>query len=95
MDARREREAASAENVRSKLAPAHPTLKAVREFLVSKHDLYSATGLVARAGRPAARGADAALLASYGGGDPAAPPPRAPVVAAAVAVGALFGWMRA
>ena len=76
VQARRAREAKSADNVRTRLAPAHPTLKSVREFLVSKHDLYSASGLVARASRSAAPDADDALLASYGGARSPPPPSR-------------------
>ena len=72
--ARRSREAASAANVRDHLAPKHPTLRSVREFLVARHDLYSAAGLVARASRTAGDAASAELLASYGGGRPAAAP---------------------
>ena len=66
--ARAKREAASATNVREKLAPTHRTLAEVREFLVTKHDLYAARGLVARGSRRPATASDALLLASYGGG---------------------------
>ena len=62
------REAASATNVREKLAPTYRTLAEVREFLVTKHDLYAARGLVARGSRRPATASDALLLASYGGG---------------------------
>jgi len=88
--ARAEREAKSAENVRTKLAPTYSTLKAVREFLMCKHDLYSANGLVVRALRAAADGDDDALLASYGAAKKKAPP-RAPIFVAALCFGALAG----
>jgi len=66
--ARAERETKSAINVREKLAPTYTTLSGVREFLVTKHDLYAARGLVARGSRRPATASDALLLASYGGG---------------------------
>ena len=66
--ARAERETHSAINVRETLAPTYTTLSGVREFLVTKHDLYAARGLVARGSRRPATASDALLLASYGGG---------------------------
>ena len=69
--ARAERETKSAINVRETLAPTHRTLAEVREFLVTKHDLYAARGLVARGSRRPATASDALLLASYGGGSAA------------------------
>ena len=66
--ARAERETKSAINVRETLAPTYTTLSGVREFLVTKHDLYAARGLVARGSRRPATASDALLLASYGGG---------------------------
>ena len=65
--ARKAREDASTRNVVSSLAPGHQKLSSVREFLTTRHDLYSAKGLVARAARRAG-GEDAAWAASYGGG---------------------------
>ena len=65
--ARAERENKSAINVRETLAPTYTTLSGVREFLVTKHDLYAARGLVARGSRRPATASDALLLASYGG----------------------------
>ena len=64
------REDASTRNVVSSLAPGHRKLASVREFLTTRHDLYSAKGLVARAARRAGGGEDAAWAASYGGGRP-------------------------
>ena len=69
MTARKAREDASTRNVVSSLAPGHRKLSTVREFLTTRHDLYSAKGLVARAARRAG-GEDAAWAASYGGGRP-------------------------
>ena len=66
--ARAERETKSAINVRERLRPTYTTLSGVREFLVTKHDLYAARGLVARGSRRPATASDALLLASYGGG---------------------------
>ena len=54
--------------MREKLAQTYQTLAEVREFLVTKHDLYAARGLVARGSRRPATASDALLLASYGGG---------------------------
>lgn len=65
--ARKAREQASTRNVVSSLAPGHQKLSSVREFLTTRHDLYSAKGLVARAARRAG-GEDAVWAASYGGG---------------------------
>ena len=65
--ARKAREDVSTRNVVSSLAPGHQKLSSVREFLTTRHDLYSAKGLVARAARRAG-GEDAAWAASYGGG---------------------------
>ena len=66
--ARAEREARSARNVRTKLAPAHSSLKAIHAFLTSKHDLYTADKLVGRAcALPGEGVADQNLLKSYGG----------------------------
>ena len=70
--ARKAREDASTRNVVSSLAPGHQKLSSVRDFLTTRHDLYSAKGLVARAARRAGA-EDAAWAASYGGGRP---PPR-------------------
>ena len=87
--ARAKREAASATNVREKLAPTYQTLAEVREFLVTKHDLYAARGLVARGSRrPATDTGDAVLLASYGGGG-TAPTNAWRAAAVGLAVGAL------
>ena len=69
VSARKAREDASTRNVVSSLAPGHQKLSSVREFLTTRHDLYSAKGLVARAARRAG-GEDAAWAASYGGGHP-------------------------
>jgi uncharacterized SAM-binding protein YcdF (DUF218 family) len=91
--ARKAREDASTRNVVSGLAPGHRKLSTVREFLTTRHDLYSATGLVARAARRAGGGEDAVWAASYGGGrskpasavrttpavSPGAAPPAKPV----------------
>ena len=57
---------ASTRNVVSSLEPGYRKLSLVREFLTTRHDLYSAKGLVARAARRAG-GEDAAWAASYGG----------------------------
>ncbi len=86
--ARAEREAASATNVREKLAQTYQTLAEVREFLVTKHDLYAARGLVARGSRRPATASDALLLASYGGGG-AAPSTAWRAVALGFTAGAL------
>ena len=51
VNARKAREDASTRNVVSSLAPGHRKLSSVREFLTTRHDLYSAKGLVARAAR--------------------------------------------
>ena len=67
VNARKAREDASTRNVVSSLAPGHRKLSSVREFLTTRHDLYSAKGLVARAARRAGA-EDAAWAASYGGG---------------------------
>ena len=67
--ARKAREQASTRNVVSSLEPGYRKLASVREFLTTRHDLYSAKGLVARAARRAG-GEDAAWAASYGGGRP-------------------------
>jgi len=72
--ARTAREEASARNIRLSLAPGHRTLASVRAFLTSRHDLYSAKGLVARAARPAG-GEDAAWAKSYGSVSPGAAAP--------------------
>ena len=91
--ARAARETKSAINVREKLAPTYTTLSGVREFLVTKHDLYAARGLVARGSRrPAAGAGDAALLASYGGGA-AAPHSAWHAIALGFAVGALAAML--
>ena len=71
--ARKAREEASTRNVVSSLAPGHQKLSSVREFLTTRHDLYSAKGLVARAARQAG-GEHAAWAASYGGGHTASRP---------------------
>ena len=73
MTARKAREDASTRNVVSSLAPGHRKLSTVREFLTTRHDLYSAKGLVARAARQAG-GEHAAWAASYGGGHTAPRP---------------------
>ena len=73
--ARKAREDVSTRNVVSSLAPGHQKLSTVREFLTTRHDLYSAKGLVARAARRAGGGeAAAAWAASYGGGHAALRP---------------------
>ena len=64
--ARKVREDASTRNIVSSLEPGYRKLASVREFLTTRHDLYSAKGLVARAARRAG-GEDAAWAASYGG----------------------------
>ena len=66
VSARKAREQASTRNVLSSLEPGYRKLASVREFLTTRHDLYSAKGLVARAARRAG-GEDAAWAASYGG----------------------------
>ena len=66
--ARKAREDASTRNVVSSLAPGHQKLSSVRDFLTTRHDLYSAKGLVARAARRAGGENVAAWAASYGGG---------------------------
>ena len=90
--ARAKREAASATNVRETLAPTYRTLAEVREFLVTKHDLYAARGLVARGSRRPATASDALLLASYGGGG-AAPSTAWRAAAIGLAVGALAAML--
>ena len=87
--ARAERETKSAINVRETLAPTYTTLSGVREFLVTKHDLYAARGLVARGSRRPAAASDALLLASYGGGGAAAPTSAWRAIAFGLAAGAL------
>ena len=72
--ARKAREDASTRNVVSSLAPGHQKLSSVREFLTTRHDLYSAKGLVARAARRAGGEKAAAWAASYGGGHTALRP---------------------
>ena len=73
--ARKAREDVSTRNVVSSHAPGHQKLSTVREFLTTRHDLYSAKGLVARAARRAGGGeAAAAWAASYGGGHTAPRP---------------------
>ena len=73
--ARKAREDVSTRNVVSSLAPGHQKLSTVREFLTTRHDLYSAKGLVARAARRAGGGEKAAAwAASYGGGHTAPRP---------------------
>ena len=73
--ARKAREDASTRNVVSSLEPGYRKLASVREFLTTRHDLYSAKGLVARAARRAGGGeAAAAWAASYGGGHTAPRP---------------------
>ena len=74
--------------MREKLAQTYQTLAEVREFLVTKHDLYAARGLVARGSRRPATASDALLLASYGGGG-AAPTSAWRAIALGFAVGAL------
>ena len=66
VNARKAREDASTRNVVSSLEPGYRKLASVREFLTTRHDLYSAKGLVARAARRAGA-EDAAWAASYGG----------------------------
>ena len=73
--------------MREKLAPTYQTLAEVREFLVTKHDLYAARGLVARGSRRPATASDALLLASYGGG--AAPSTAWRAIALGFTAGAL------
>ena len=90
--ARAERETKSAINVRETLAPTHRTLAEVREFLVTKHDLYAARGLVARGSRRPATASDALLLASYGGGG-AAPSTAWRAAAIGLAAGALAAML--
>ena len=90
--ARAKREAASATNVREKLAPTYQTLAEVREFLVTKHDLYAARGLGARGSRRPATASDALLLASYGGGG-AAPTSAWRAAAVGLEVGALAAML--
>ena len=91
--ARAKREAASAINVRRTLAPTYTTLSGVREFLVTKHDLYAARGLVARGSRRPAAASDALLLASYGGGA-AAPTSAWRAIALGFTAGALAAVLR-
>ena len=75
VSARKAREDTSTRNVVSSLAPGHQKLSSVREFLTTRHDLYSAKGLVARAARRTGGGEDvAAWAASYGGGHTAPRP---------------------
>ena len=78
--------------MREKLAPTYTTLSGVREFLVTKHDLYAARGLVARGSRRPAAASDALLLASYGGGG-AAPTSAWRAIALGFAVGALAAML--
>ena len=78
--------------MREKLAPVYRTLAEVREFLVTKHDLYAARGLVARGSRRPATASDALLLASYGGGG-AAPTSAWRAIALGLAVGALAAML--
>ena len=75
--------------MREKLAPTYRTLAEVREFLVTKHDLYAARGLVARGSRRPATASDALLLASYGGGGAAAPHSAWRAIALGFTAGAL------
>ena len=77
--------------MREKLAPTYTTLSGVREFLVTKHDLYAARGLVARGSRRPATASDALLLASYGGG--AAPTSAWRAIAFGLAAGALAAML--
>ena len=79
--------------MREKLAQTYQTLAEVREFLVTKHDLYAARGLVARGSRRPATASDALLLASYGGGG-AAPTSAWRAAAIGLAVGALAAMLR-
>ena len=90
--ARAERETKSAINVREKLVPTYTTLSGVREFLVTKHDLYAARGLVARGSRRPATASDALLLASYGGGG-AAPTSAWRAIALGFTAGALAAML--
>ena len=90
--ARAERETKSAINVREKLRPTYTTLSGVREFLVTKHDLYAARGLVARGSRRPATASDALLLASYGGGA-AAPTSAWRAIALGFTAGALAAML--
>ena len=78
--------------MREKLAPTYQTLAEVREFLVTKHDLYAARGLVARGSRRPATASDALLLASYGGGG-AAPTSAWRAAAIGLAAGALAAML--
>jgi len=81
VSARKAREDVSTKNVVSSLAPGHRKLSTVRDFLTTRHDLYSAKGLVARAARHAG-GEHAAWAASYGGGHTAPRPAAASPVKA-------------
>ena len=74
VSARKAREDASTRNVVSSLEPGYRKLTSVREFLMTRHDLYSAKGLVARAARRAGGEKAAAWAASYGGGHTAPRP---------------------
>ena len=78
--------------MREKLAQTYQTLAEVREFLVTKHDLYAARGLVARGSRRPATASDALLLASYGGGA-AAPTSAWRAIELGFAVGALAAML--
>ena len=79
--------------MREKLAPTYTTLAEVRDFLVTKHDLYAARGLVARGSRRPAAASDALLLASYGGGA-AAPTSAWRAIALGFTAGALAAVLR-
>ena len=78
--------------MRETLAPTYRTLAEVREFLVTKHDLYAARGLVARGSRRPATASDALLLASYGGVS-TAPSTAWRAAAIGLAVGALAAML--
>lgn len=100
--ARAEHEKRSAENVRSNLAPANPSLRHVHVFLTSKHDCYTAARLVERASAPPPE-LDSAFLKSYGArqqsaslkgnkGQVASAGTTAAAAAAGFAVGLLVAW---
>ena len=78
--------------MRETLAPTYITLSGVREFLVTKHALYAARGLVARGSRRPATASDALLLASYGGGG-AAPHSAWRAIALGFTAGALAAML--
>jgi hypothetical protein len=69
VQARKDREAASAKTVREKIAPTHTTLKDVYRFLTQDHALYTAHKLVDR-GHAAeggnSKGASSMVKQSYG-----------------------------